>query len=141
MVEWPSEARPLCSASLLSGPVRCTAAQYVNPQCILSSCTMYSVDAQCALYNVICRCRNAFCGVLQAAASTSWPLKGWMGSEALRPLAGRAGSGSPVPFPLRSREGTVLMGKLLTPRFAPAALSSEGNNNFVTKTQIESFYY
>ena len=100
MVEWwvvaAKEARPLCSASLLSGPVRCTAAQYVNPQCIQSSCTMYSVDAQCALYDVICRCRNAFCGVLQAAAPTSWPLKGWMGSEALRPLAGRAGSGGPA---------------------------------------------
>ena len=33
------------------------------------------------------------------------------------------------------------MGKLLTPRFAPAALSSKGNKNFMTKGQIGNFNY
>ena len=32
------------------------------------------------------------------------------------------------------------MGKLLTPRFAPTALSSEGNDNFVTNRQTDRYY-
>ena len=32
------------------------------------------------------------------------------------------------------------MGKILTPRFAPTALSSEGNDNFVTNRKIDSYY-
>ena len=38
------------------------------------------------------------------------------------------------------REGTVLVSKLLTPRFAPTALSSEGNNSFVKNRQTDSYY-
>ena len=37
-------------------------------------------------------------------------------------------------------EGTVLMGTLLTPRFAPTALSSEGNDSFVTNRKTDSYY-
>ena len=51
-----------------------------------------------------------------------------------RPAFGRLGLGG-------SSRGTDLMVKLLTPHFAPAALSSEGNNNLVTKKQTHSFYY
>ena len=46
-----------------------------------------------------------------------------------RPASGRLGLG-------RSLGGyTVLISKLLTPRFAPAALNSERNNSFVTNRQ------